>query len=156
MITRCCRHSVYLTQFTCFTGTKVQKLTQKNAAQETKNWLESLYKVLYDSVYLIYQYKSTNASSDVDNHLRVLTDGPQLVAFVLFVLVKQVNWGQYLYFCTRQASIPICVCSEMDHDSLQVSLRKMGIFFPSSFWAHDSLQVSLRKMGVYIYIERER
>ena len=55
--------------------------------QETKDWLESLYKVLDYSVYLIYQYKSTNtdsaASSDVDTHLRVLRDEPPLVAFVL-------------------------------------------------------------------------
>ena len=48
--------------------------------QETKDWLESLYKVLYYSVYLIYWYKRTNtdsaASSDVDTHLRVLRDAP--------------------------------------------------------------------------------
>lgn len=33
------------------------------------------------------------------------------------------DWLESLY----KASIPICVCSEMDHDSLQVSLKKMGV-----------------------------
>ncbi len=55
--------------------------------QETKDWLESLYKVLYYSLFLIYWYTSTNtdsaASSDVDTHLRVLRDEPRLFAFVL-------------------------------------------------------------------------